>query len=72
MIVGGITVVFSSLKWLSVELCACRVVYDCRWNCGDVQYTTKSNNSKQTNLCARYSEQVLNIDCTLFSCLQGS
>jgi hypothetical protein len=62
MIVGGIAVVFSRLLWLSVELCACSVVYDCRWNCGDFQYTTKSRNSEQTSLCARYYEQGLHID----------
>ena len=33
MIVGGIVCVFSSLCRLSVELCACSVVYNnCRWN----------------------------------------
>ena len=69
MIVGGISVVFSRLLWLSVELCACSVVYDCRWNCGDFQYTTKSRNSEQTSLCARYYEQGLHIDWTFWTFL---
>jgi len=39
MIIGGIVGVFSSLHWLSVELCACIEVYnDGRWNCVFVQY----------------------------------
>ena len=33
-----IAVVFSSLEWMSVELCACSVVdNDCRCNCVHVQ-----------------------------------
>ena len=40
MIEGGIVVfVFISFYWLTVELCACSIVYyDSRWNCGSVQY----------------------------------
>ena len=53
VIVAGIAV---------VELCACSVVYDCWWNCGDGQYTTKSRKFEQTSLCARHSEQSMNID----------
>ena len=38
MIFGGIVVVFGSLFYLSVDLCACLKVYiDCRWNCVRVQ-----------------------------------
>jgi len=38
MIVSGIAVVFSSVYWLSMELCACSAVYsDWRFNCGIVQ-----------------------------------
>jgi hypothetical protein len=40
MIVVGITVVSSSLKWTIVELCAYLEVYiDCWWNCVRVLYS---------------------------------